>query len=76
MAAADAVYQSVGLPEKAEKRQRDLPGGRAWGTDLGDQAGVGPGKLLELCKLTLAFIITGFATRTMVEQLLGHWNFP
>ena len=31
MAAADEVYASVDLHEKASKRQRDLPGGKVWG---------------------------------------------
>ena len=76
MCAADKIYDEVGLPEKAEKRQRNLPGGRAWGAYLDQHVSAGETKTLELVWVSLAFLATGTVTRKQVEKLVGHWNFP
>jgi hypothetical protein len=73
---ADAVCGAHHLPENVGKRQRLLPGGRAWGAFLSDRADSGIEKTSEIMRLTLASVLSGFLTKREGQRLIGHLNYP
>ena len=79
MEAADRTYASaLPLPEKADKRQRDLESGRIWGAQLGDPealVGVGSEKLSELVRITAYVLLGRVSYKRQMQQLMGNWNF-
>ena len=55
MQASDKVYEQEQLPEKDDKRQRELDGGKMWGASLGGEAAlarVADAKISRLTSLT------------------------
>ena len=89
MKRADDVGEELGLLENKHKRQRNLLGGRAWGTTLdmatdkdgdpeqhilGPSAGPGKDRVLDLIRITWAIAAVAVITKNTMQRVLGHWS--